>query len=109
MNVVWFVWGHIANSGKRKHWNYFQSHLFSKIILHTFDYSCMTTIEGGIIYTPAWPNASKPPWTLKKIYVSKMIRKKISSSTTLSMRIYKLIMTILHVIMYLRLCIHCLK
>ncbi len=32
-----------------------------------------------------------------------------SSNTTLSMRIYNAIMNIMHVIMYLRLCIHCLK
>ncbi len=39
----------------------------------------------------------------------KIIRKKNSWSTTLSMIIYKAIMKILYVIMYLRLCIHCLK
>ncbi len=37
------------------------------------------------------------------------MRKKNSSSATLSMRIYKAIMKILYVIMHLRLCIHCLK
>ncbi len=58
--------------------------------------------------TPAWTNSSKP-WKQKKIYVIKIIGKKNSSSTTLSMRIYKAIMKILCVLMYLILCIHCLK
>ncbi len=39
----------------------------------------------------------------------KIIRKKNSSSKTLSMRIYKAVMNILYVTMYLILCIHCLK
>ncbi len=39
----------------------------------------------------------------------KIIRKKHFSGTTLSMKIYKAIMKILYVIMYLRLCIRCLK
>ncbi len=61
-----------------------------------------------LISIPAWTNLSKA-WKQKKLYVKQMIRKTNSSSTTLSMRIYKAIMKILYVIMYLRLCIHCLK
>ncbi len=73
---------------------------------YLFTWEGVSTINNDL-YTCL--NQLKQALKTEEKYVIKIIRKKNSSSTTLSMRIYKAIMKILYVIIYLILCIHCLK